>query len=168
MAEHTITYTNTKADLVHFSFTHSLRQTVVRIMFGIPIIFLAWQLFQIVEHRQFPIFLKIAIVLVGVLIAIAFILGLHYAMSTFLYMGRKDQGVQGSHTVTISENGVTEVTPAGSSNQNWNSIVEVRRTQRYILIYTQLHAAHVIPLNAFASRQAADDFYNFAVAAAKK
>lgn len=163
MAEHTITYTNTKADLVHFSFTHSLRQTVVRIMFAIPVIFLAWQLFQIMEHRQFPIFLKMAIVLGGVLIAIGFIMGLHYAMSTFLFMGRKDRGVQGSHTVTLTENGINEQTPAGHSDQNWKSIVEVRRTQKYILIYTQLHAAHVIPLNAFASREAADDYYKFAL-----
>lgn len=132
-------------------------------MFGIPVIFVAWQLFQIVESRQFPIFLKIAIVLAGVVIAISVILGLHYAMSTFLFMGRKDQAVQGSHTVTISENGVNEITPAGASNQNWKSIVEVRRTQRYILIYTQLHAAHVIPLNGFTSREEADDFYNFAL-----
>jgi hypothetical protein len=168
MAEHTITYTNTKADLVHFSFSHSLRQTVVRIMFAIPVIFLAWQLLQIVEHRNYPMFLKVAIVVGGVLIAIGFILGLHYAMSTLLFIGRKDRGVQGSHTVTLTENGISEVTSAGSSNQNWKSILEVRRTKEYILIYTQLHAAHVIPLNAFASRQAADDFYNFAYSAVKK
>jgi hypothetical protein len=70
--------------------------------------------------------------------------------------------------VTLTENGISEVTSAGSSNQNWKSILEVRRTKEYILIYTQLHAAHVIPLNAFASRQAADDFYNFAYSAVKK
>jgi YcxB-like protein len=169
MAEHTITYTNTKSHLVHFSFTHSLRQPVVRIMFALPIIFLAWQLFQLVEHRQYPMFLKIAIVVGGVLIAVIFILGLHLAMSSFLFMGRgKNPGVLTAHTVTLNENGVSETTPAGSSNQNWKSILEVRRTANFILIYTQRHAAHLIPLNAFPSRQAAHDFYNFAQSAFMK
>jgi len=164
MAEHAITYTNTKAHLIHFSFTHSLLQPVVRIMFALPIIFLAWQLFQLVEHRQYPMFLKIGIVVGGVLIAVIFILGLHLAMSSFLFMGRgKDPGVLTSHTVTLNENGVSEVTPAGNANQNWNSILDVRRTPNFILIYTQRHAAHVIPLNAFASRKAADEFYDFAL-----
>jgi hypothetical protein len=161
MAEHTITYTNTKAHLVRFSFTHSLRQTVVRIMFAIPVIFLAWQLIQLVEHRQYPTFLKVAIVVGGVLIAVLFILGLHFSMSSFLFMGR-GTGVLTSHTVTLNENGVSEVTPGGSSNQSWKSIIDVRRTRDFILIYTQRHAAHVIPLIAFASREAADEFYNYA------
>lgn len=169
MIEPTVTYTNTKADLVYFSFTHSLRQTVVRIMFAIPVIFLAWQLIQLVEGRPFPIYLKAIIVLVGILAAITFILGLHFSMSTFLYLGRgKDLGTLTKHTVTLTENGVTEVTSAGHSDQNWRSILEVRRTPKFILIYTQRHAAHVIPLNAFASRQAADEFYDFALSAVKK
>jgi YcxB-like protein len=169
MIEPTVTYTNTKADLVYFSFTHSLRQTVVRIMFAIPVIFLAWQLIQLVESRQFPIYLKVIIVLGGILVAITFILGLHFAMSTFLYMGRgKDPGALTKHTVTLTENGVNEVTPAGNSDQNWKSILEVRRTSKFILIYTQTHAAHVIPLNAFTSSQAADEFYDFALSAFKK
>jgi hypothetical protein len=162
MAEHTITYTNTKAHLVRFSFTHSLRQTVVRIMFAIPIIFLAWQLIQLVEHRQYPTFLKVAIVVGGVLIAVIFILGLHLSMSSFLFMGR-GTGVLTSHAVTLNESGVSEATASGNSNQNWKSVIDVRRTRDFILIYTQRHAAHVIPLNAFASHQAADDFYKFAL-----
>ena len=169
MIEPTVIYTNTKADLVYFSFTHSLRQTVVRIMFAIPVIFLAWQLIQLVESRQFPMYLKVIIVLGGILVAITFILGLHFAMSTFLYMGRgKDPGTLTKHTVTLTENGVTEVTSAGHSDQNWKSIIEVRRTPKFILIYTQIHAAHVIPLNAFASSEAADEFYDFAHSAVKK
>lgn len=162
MLDHTIKYTTTKAHLIYFSFYHTLRQNSVRVMFGIPIVFLAWRLSIFADDHQFPFYLKMAIIAAGVLAIIFLILGIHLLMSLLIHAGT-GKNVLTTHTVTLNENGVSEVTPAGSSNQNWNSIIDVCRTRNFILIYTQRHAAHVIPLNAFASREAADDFYKFAL-----
>lgn len=161
MAEHTITYETTKAHLIYFSFYHTLRQNSVRVMFAIPIVFLAWRLSVFADNHQFPLYLKMAIVAGGVIAIIFLILGIHLLMSLLIHAGT-GKSVLTTHTVTLNENGISEVTPAGNSNQNWKSIIDVRRTRNFILIYTQRHAAHVIPLSAFASRQAADGFYNFA------
>jgi hypothetical protein len=161
MAEHTITYETTKAHLIYFSFYHTLRQNSVRVMFAIPIIFLGWRLSVFADSHQFPLYLKIAIVIAGVLAILFLILGIHLLMSLLIHAST-GKNVLTSHTVTLDENGVSETTPVGNSNQNWNSIVDVLRTHNFILIYTQRHAAHLIPINAFASRDAADDFYRFA------
>lgn len=163
MTEHTITYTTTKAHLIYFSFVHTFRQNAIRLLFAIPIIYLAWRLIVEVNRRQFPFHLKLAIVSAAILALIAFIFLLHLMMTLLLYKSRgKNPGVLTTHTVTVNENGIDSVSAAGNSHQTWSSIVEVRRTRNFIMIYTQQHAAHLIPLSAFASRQAADDFYNFA------
>jgi YcxB-like protein len=169
MAKHTIQYTTTKAHLVYFSFVHTLRQNAVRIMFAMPIIFLAWRVAVLANSRKLPLYLTIAIVAAAILGTIVFILCLHLAMTLLLFKGRgKDSGVLTAHTITLTEDGINEVTATGHSDQNWKSIVEVIRSRNFILIYTQRHAAHVIPLSAFASREAADEFYDFALSAFKK
>jgi YcxB-like protein len=169
MIEHTVKYTTTKAHLIYFSFYHTLRQNPVRIMFAIPIIFLAWRLSVFADTHQFPLYMKIAIVVAGVFAIILFILGLHLVMSLLIHAGTtKNSGILTTHTVKLTDSGISEDTPAGHSEQNWKSIVEVQRTQNFILIYTQRHAAHLIPLSAFASRQAADEFYNFAQSSLEK
>jgi YcxB-like protein len=163
MTEHTVKYTITKAHLIYFSFYHMLRQNVIRVMFAIPIIFVAWRLSVLADHRHFPFYLKITVVVAAILAMMVLILSLHLVMSLLIYAGRgKDPGVLTSHTLTLNENGIIKVTPFVHSDQNWKSVVEVRRTRNFILIYTQRHAAHLIPLGAFASRQEAAEFYNFA------
>ncbi|MCI0444873.1 YcxB family protein [bacterium] len=132
-------------------------------------IYLIWKIIIEVNRRQFPFQLKLAIVTAAILAYIVFIFLLHLTMSLLLYMSRgKNPGVLTTHTVTLNENGVNSVSAAGNSHQTWSSIVEVRRTRNFIMIYTQQHAAHLIPLNAFASREAADEFYDFALSAFKK
>ncbi len=169
MAEHTITYTTTKRHLIYFSFVHTFRQNALRVLFAVPLIYLIWKIIIEVNRRQFPFQLKLAIVTAAILAYIVFIFLLHLTMSLLLYMSRgKNPGVLTTHTVTLNENGVNSVSAAGNSHQTWSSIVEVRRTRNFIMIYTQQHAAHLIPLNAFASREAADEFYDFALSAFKK
>jgi hypothetical protein len=131
-------------------------------MFAIPIIFLAWRLTIFADERHLPFYLKLVMVTAGVLSIIILILGIHLLMSLLIQAGT-GKSVLTTHTVTLNEDGVVEDTPVGHTNQNWKSIVEVRRTRNFILIYTQRHAAHLIPLNAFASHEAADDFYKSAL-----
>jgi YcxB-like protein len=169
MAEHTIKYTTTKGHLIYFSFVHTFRQNALRVLFTIPLIYLIWKIIVEVNRRQFPFQLKLAIVTAAILAYIIFIFLLHLMMTLLLYMSRgKNPGVLITHTVTLNENGVDSVSAAGNSHQTWCTIVEVRRTRNFIMIYTQQHAAHLIPLNAFASSQAADEFYDFALSAFKK
>src|SRR5262245_32236799 len=167
MIQHNVKYTTTKAHLIYFSFYHTLRQNSVRVMFAIHMIFLAWRLSIFADSHHFPLYLKIAVIAAGVVAVIILILGIHLLMSLLIHAGT-GKSVLTTHTVTLTENDVVEESAAGSSNQNWKSIVDVRRTRNFILIYTQRHAAHLIPLNAFVSQQAADEFYNFAHSAFMK
>jgi YcxB-like protein len=169
MMEHTIKYTTTKAHLVYFSFVHTFRQNALRVLFAIPLIYLVWKIIVEVNRRQAPFHLKLAIVIAVILAYVVFIFLLHLMMTLLLYMSRgKNPGVLTTHTVTLNENGIDSVSAAGNSHQTWSSIIEVRRTRNFIIIYTQQHAAHLIPLSAFASREAADEFYSFAYSAVSK
>lgn len=162
MTEHTITYTTTQAHLIYFSFVHTFRQNALRVLFAIPLIYLVWKIIEEANRRQAPLLLKLAIVIAVILAYIVFIFLLHLMMTILLYMARKNPGILTTHTVTLTENGVDSVSAAGDSHQTWRTIVEVRRSRNFIMMYTQQHAAHLIPLKSFASRQAADEFYNFA------
>jgi hypothetical protein len=163
MAEHTIKYTTTKAHLIYFSFVHTFRQNAIRVLFAIPLIYLLWKIIAESNRRQDPFQFKVAIVTAVILAYIVFIFLLHLMMSLLLYMSRgKNPGVLTTHTVTLNENGIDSVSATSNSHQTWSTVVEVRRSRKFIMIYTQQHAAHLIPISAFASREAADEFYSFA------
>lgn len=164
MIEHTITYTTTKSHLIYFSFVHTFRQNALRVLFAIPLIYLVWKIISEANRRQYPFQLKLAIVIAVILAYIVLIFLLHLMMTLLLHMSRgKNPGVLTTHTVTLNENGIDSVSAAGSAHQTWSTIVEVRRSRHFIMIYTQQHAALLIPISAFASREAADSFYKYAV-----
>ncbi len=57
----------------------------------------------------------------------------------------------GPHEVEIGPDGVDERTGQGATHQAWSGIERVVEDERYIYIYTQPVAAHVIPKAAFDS-----------------
>jgi len=64
----------------------------------------------------------------------------------------------GRHELLIASDGVTERTAFGESRQTWPAIERVVESERYIFIYTQPLAAHIIPKAAFADPEAAARF----------
>jgi len=64
----------------------------------------------------------------------------------------------GSHEIEIGPGGVDERTEHNASHQSWSAIERVVEDDRYIFIYTQPVAAHVIPKTAFESSDGAGAF----------
>jgi hypothetical protein len=70
------------------------------------------------------------------------------------------KGAFGQHDIEIGPDGVYERTAVNESRQSWSSIERVTENDRYIVIYIQPMAAHVIPMAAFASPTEAASFFS--------
>ena len=70
-----------------------------------------------------------------------------------------NKGLLGRHKVVLNESEVIERTAVGESHTLWAGVDRVEQNQEYIFIYTQPHAAHIIPKRAFNNVQAAENFY---------
>ena len=75
---------------------------------------------------------------------------------------KPNQGQLGVHKITLNESGVVERTVVGESHTTWAGVHRIEQDRDYIFIYTQAHAAHVIPKRGFSSAQQAEAFYHFA------
>ena len=73
-----------------------------------------------------------------------------------------NKGQLGRHKVVLNEGELIESTAVGESRILWAGVDRVEQNQEYIFIYTQPHAAHIIPKRAFNNAQAAESFYQLA------
>lgn len=80
-----------------------------------------------------------------------------------LAVPRKDKGILTEHKISLSENGITEITAVNRSESSWNGISNVVQTKCFIFIYTSKRASHVIPKRAFPSKEDSDNFFQYAL-----
>ena len=72
------------------------------------------------------------------------------------------RGQLGRHKITLTETEIVESTDVGESHTNWAGVDRVEQNDDYIFVYTNPHAAHVIPKRAFGSAGQAASFYQLA------
>jgi YcxB-like protein len=82
---------------------------------------------------------------------------LNWAVRRILAEGH-NKGVLGRHEIEIGPDGVYERTAVNESQQSWAGIERIADDDRYIFIYVQPMAAHVIPKAAFSSPEDASAF----------
>ena len=76
------------------------------------------------------------------------------------------RGLLGTHTQVLDSDGVLEKTHVNEQKTSWSGVDRVEDDAGYAFIYISAASAHVIPLRAFATREAASDFIEFARAEA--
>jgi hypothetical protein len=94
----------------------------------------------------------------GLVYLILFLMLLLYLLVILFNLRGSNPTVFTSHTVTISDKGVTEITPVSHSEQTWNSVHDIQHNRDFIFLYMQRNAAHVIPRSAFSSSENAEIF----------
>ena len=65
-------------------------------------------------------------------------------------------------TTKIAEDGIVIETPQNTTHFTWAGVVDVRQTKRFMFLYVSPNGSYAIPKRAFASAQAAEDFYRTA------
>ena len=84
------------------------------------------------------------------------------AINQMLKQHEQDKGQLGRHQIVLDETGVIESTAVGETRTSWSGIDRVEQNEDYIFLYTQPHAAHVVPKRAFADTDDAQSFYEMA------
>ena len=87
---------------------------------------------------------------------------MHRFINKLLSELKRDKGQLGRHKVLLDENGVVESTTVGETRTSWAGIDRLEQNRDYIFIYTQPHAAHIIPKRAFDNPHEARAFYELA------
>jgi len=85
-----------------------------------------------------------------------------HAILELLKEEKPGRGQLGTHKVILNEAGLVESTAVGESRCSWAGVDRVEQDQQYIYIYTQPHAAHIIPKRAFNNLHEAESFYQLA------
>ena len=107
-------------------------------------------------------FLVTAFVIVAILNWLVVRWLMRRAIHKLLSEVKRDKGQLGRHKVLLDEDGVVESTAVGESRSSWAGIDRLEQDREYIFIYTQPHAAHIIPKRAFNNSHEAQAFYELA------
>ncbi len=154
-----VTYRTTKWNLIAFNLREMGRRWTIRLALAI----LAIYHFGVLVPRYFAM---PGSTLRHIAAASLFTLGLVGVVSIavlaslwFMFSASQNAGVLTEHRLSISESGITEVTPVNRTDHSWAGVPLIARNSRYLYIYTQQYGAHVIPVSAFSSPQAATEFF---------
>ena len=164
----TITFENTKQDLL-CGYRHvNSRSPVKKIMRAIMILFLAFLAIQsapgaLAEHSEagigFVVFNTVLtfLVLWGLITLLSWLLR-ELFFRRLVTNARHNDGVLGTHEMTIAEDHVIERTSVNETRFLWRSVPRVEGDKDYIFLYQTHQGAHVIPRRIFATQQEAQEF----------
>ncbi len=64
-----------------------------------------------------------------------------------------------THGLTLTDAGVEETSPGGDTFCSWRGIPELARTAEHLFLFVGPAGAHIVPVAAFPSKDAADAFF---------
>ncbi len=72
-------------------------------------------------------------------------------------------GILGDHMMELRTDGVREQTNVNDNMYKWSGIYKIINHKKYIFIFTNRMAAHIIPRRSFATKSQADTFLEMAL-----
>ncbi|HVR40980.1 MAG TPA: YcxB family protein [Thermoanaerobaculia bacterium] len=154
-----IRYSNTLGDLVRFNFYHVLRTGVVQALLVALLVVHVWTFGRDIAMLDQPLEARILAFIVSLLILLALLVILQLLLAYLSYRPSKNKALLTDHVLRFSDDGLVEETRFGSSRIAWSGIPKVAQNGRYIFIYIQQNAAHVVPKRVFPSADDAAAFY---------
>ncbi len=155
-----VSYRLSRKDILRFNVHRALRQWLLWVIHGLVFGFYLWTTWERLDSdsalaRALAALFTAALVVLLMLVIEGILL---LAVSSF---GR-NRTVLTEHEVTLTEEGVSESTPFGTTFTTWAGITAIRETRRHLLLYTSPNSAHVIPKAAFGGSSACRAFTEFA------
>jgi hypothetical protein len=95
-----------------------------------------------------------------VFVLFAMVLGFFVWLYSLLaaWIARPGRGVIGEHTITLTEDGLTESTVVNRSEHSWAAVSSIISNDRLLIIVLDGFMMHIIPRRAFQSMEAAGNF----------
>lgn len=150
-------YELTRQDYVDFNIYHvmnskSMKNRLLFVWFVSPVLFL---IFPLLFRRVSPNGFWVGLVVFAVTAALWIILfprkykkSLAKSVNKMLDEG-KNNGFLGMRSLTFSDEGITQVSEAGETKNNWNVVERLAITDNYIFIYIASVMAYVVPDRVF-------------------
>ena len=154
----TVRYRNSFPELIKFNLFHVSRTVVFWLANCGGGIVIGWTLASGVKGLGHSMEVKVVYVTFMTLAVMALLLLLQLAYLCLSYSMHANRGFLTEHTVTLTAEGVREITPLGKQFLSWQGMAAVRENRRYIFIYVSQHVAYVIPKLAFRKPDAAMAF----------
>jgi hypothetical protein len=157
----TISYRNTRRDVLNFVMYHYLRSpTMIVIALG-----LFWVVFTAVRPVLFDGKHSAMVACVAFLfmegLALCFLVVV-VVLTTFAeILSRGNKTALTEHAITVEDSGLIEETSFNRTEFKWSGIQKLGKNSDYIFIYISGASAHVVPTRAFANASERDEFYRY-------
>ena len=154
----TITFTNTRRDLLAFQVYHLGRSPLLLLVNGACLTFMACLFFH--GAGGVPLAPRIVATVFFLLLFLPILLAVQVALLALSVVLRQ-VGNLIEETVTLSDAGVQVKTATSCQDHQWAGIKKVCRTRRHLFIYLTPSIACVVPRRAFASAEEWEAFNDF-------
>ncbi len=159
----TVTYENSFSDIIRFNLFHLPRTLLFWLMNGGIAVYAGWSAFSGLDGSEHSLLARVLTVVIMTSVLMSVVLSLQVVLIILSYRIRSNRSILTEHTVSLSPDGMDEVTPLGRQSSTWPGVLAIRENRRYFFFYTSQHAAHVIPKRAFEEPDAAVAFRDYAL-----
>jgi hypothetical protein len=127
-------------------------------MLVVLMLFAAYGLGMSNEAKEYSIGVRIFTSLFAMLSVLILWVILQLILAALMVFGRKNQGIVCWHTLTITDEGLTEKTDYNQTLQRWNGFHRIRDTFGYYYIFVTEALFHLVPKKSFNSPKDAQCF----------
>ena len=150
----TITYANTRRDLLAFQLQHLRRSPIG----WLPVALVGLMFFMMASEQ--PLATRIFATVIFLILQLPVLLAFYVAVLTLNLVLRK-AGHSPPETVTLSDAGLQIKTATSLQEHQWAGINRVCRTRRHLFIFLTPSIACVVPRRAFANDREWESFNEF-------
>lgn len=148
----TISYTNTRRDLLTFNRQHIWRSPVsIAINLGC-VAFLAYIFFQAAEpgpEHHYGLTARIVATVLFIALALPVLVAVQLVIVVLLLLSRRNKTLFTTHTLTLREDGFDTENMYARSDCKWTVVQKLRQTRRHLFIYVSQNGALIVPRRAF-------------------
>ncbi len=150
----TISYNNTRRDLLAFQLHHFRRSPIM----WLPVALLGLMFFLMASEQA--LLTRIVATVIFLILQLPVLLAFYAAILTLNLLLRKDRNSP-PETVTLSDAGLQIKTATSFQEHQWAGIKKVSHTRRHLFIYLTPSIACIVPRRVFASAGEWESFNEF-------
>ena len=140
----TIRYFTTRGDLLAGQFRSIVRNRFLQVFWAIVVASLCYSAVREPATAGQTVGYKIAFCLVMAALYVAVFVGLTFALTSVMFLLRKNTGVLGEHRLSITDVGLVESTVHNESLNRWSAYHRTVSTKGHLFLYVTESQFHII------------------------
>jgi len=140
----TIRYNNTRGDILYANFLSLMRNRYLHVLWSIFIIWICYTALQGSKTAPQSMSITVATCVFMAVICYVFFFTATFAVVAGMILLRKNKGVLGEHSLTLSDEGLVESTIYNETLNRWAAYHKTVSTKKHLLLYVSEGQFHVI------------------------